>query len=570
MRLRERLSGFISWPMSHKLFLLASVGVLASAFAGGSNALLFSSAYPSAMDLGLLNRFILAWLAVQTALALMVWPVARGGREGRWAAYVFVVAQSPFIVGLLHLYGTMGTPLVAIYPAIVILWSLVLDERIGLFGLCNLVLWMAAVGVAEFAGWLPYAPMLLERTIDAQNNPVWFGAVFMHILVLLGFVLSLCILFQRTQRSQQLRMQQAHEALASASRLIRRYVPAGLAEQIVTGAYMESARPERRRLTIVSVGIEGFIHAAEELEAEDLAGVLSHYLSEMVAIADRHEGTVSHIMGDAMLVLFGAPQVSDDHDHAMRALRMAQQMQICADIRRHMWSQHGLERPFRIRIGINTGYVSVGDFGSIERKLYSGIGLQAHIAERIQERCMPGQVLCTQATWALAKDDFDYSQPCDISVAGLASPLRVCTLRGLNEDSMATMEPLVVADPVPADGPSQRSAGELIWIFGKARFDEASHVLTYAGEPVELERKPLEVLRFLLRHAGDVVTKDELFAAIWPGRLPSETVIAKAISKLREALHDDQQTIIKTVHGYGYRFVAEIRPAQSRAQVPGR
>ncbi len=249
---------------------------------------------------------------------------------------------------------------------------------------------------------------------------------------------------------------------------------------------------------------------------------------------------------------------------------MAQQMQICADVRRHMWSQHGLERPFRIRIGVNTGYVSVGDFGSIERKLYSGIGLQAHIAERIQERCMPGQVLCTQATWALAKDDFDYTQPCDITVAGLASPLRVYTLRGVNEDSVSTLEPLVVADATPAELPAPRGAGDLIWIFGNARFDEASHVLTYAGEPVELERKPLEVLRYLLRHAGDVVTKDELFAAIWPGRLPSETVIAKAISKLREVLRDDQQTIIKTVHGYGYRFVAEIRPAQPRAQVPAR
>lgn len=102
------------------------------------------------------------------------------------------------------------------------------------------------------------------------------------------------------------------------------------------------------------------------------------------------------------------------------------------------------------------------------------------------------------------------------------------------------------------------ASAPLVWHFDHCRFDEASLELWVADELVELERKPLEVLRHLLRHAGEVVTKDELLNAVWPGRVLSETVLTKAISRIREVLRDGEQRIVRTVHGYGYRLVAEV------------
>ena len=99
----------------------------------------------------------------------------------------------------------------------------------------------------------------------------------------------------------------------------------------------------------------------------------------------------------------------------------------------------------------------------------------------------------------------------------------------------------------------------LRWHFGTVAFDEATLQVSLAGAPVEVERKPLEVLRHLLAHAGEVVTKDELIEAVWPGRILSDTVLAKAISRLREVLGEAGSEAIKTVHGYGYRLVAEVR-----------
>ena len=98
----------------------------------------------------------------------------------------------------------------------------------------------------------------------------------------------------------------------------------------------------------------------------------------------------------------------------------------------------------------------------------------------------------------------------------------------------------------------------LKWRFASCLFEESTLELSVEGRLVELERKPLEVLRHLLRHAGEVVTKEEIHAAVWPGRVLSDTVLTKAVSRIREVLGDDEQSLIKTVHGYGYRLIAPV------------
>lgn len=101
------------------------------------------------------------------------------------------------------------------------------------------------------------------------------------------------------------------------------------------------------------------------------------------------------------------------------------------------------------------------------------------------------------------------------------------------------------------------------WHFNDCQLDEASLQLQVAGSVIEIERKPLEVLRFLLRHAGEVVTKDEILEAVWPGRFLSDSALAKAVSRLREVLGPRGAEAIRTVHGYGYRLVAEVRVEQA-------
>ncbi len=98
-----------------------------------------------------------------------------------------------------------------------------------------------------------------------------------------------------------------------------------------------------------------------------------------------------------------------------------------------------------------------------------------------------------------------------------------------------------------------------IWHFGACVLDERSLSLTVDGTLVAVEARPLELLLCLLSHAGEVVTKDELFEQVWPGRIVSDSVLTQAMAKLRQALGDAEQSLIKTVYGYGYRLVAPVR-----------
>lgn len=98
----------------------------------------------------------------------------------------------------------------------------------------------------------------------------------------------------------------------------------------------------------------------------------------------------------------------------------------------------------------------------------------------------------------------------------------------------------------------------LIWSFGNCSFDERRLELIVAGERVEVEARPLELLRHLLHQAGELVTKDELLEAVWPGRVPSESVLTKAVAKLRQALRDEDQTVIRTLYGQGYRLIVPV------------
>ena len=109
----------------------------------------------------------------------------------------------------------------------------------------------------------------------------------------------------------------------------------------------------------------------------------------------------------------------------------------------------------------------------------------------------------------------------------------------------------------------------LRWRFADASFDEAGLLLTLAGERGELERRPLQLLALLLANAGEIVTKEEILDALWPGREVSEASLTTCMTRLRQALGTIGHSAIRTVHGYGYRFTAPVAvEATSPARPP--
>lgn len=126
---------------------------------------------------------------------------------------------------------------------------------------------------------------------------------------------------------------------------------------------------------------------------------------------------------------------------------------------------------------------------------------------------------------------------------------------------------------LPPDGAGALAAAPC-WTFGAFCLDEASRELRRGDTRLKLEPKPLELLMLLLRHAGELVTKDELIETIWQGRVVTENVIFRCVTKLREALGEEGTQRIVTVHGYGYRFAGDCAcrvsvPTMRRPQALG-
>ncbi|MDR3416189.1 MAG: winged helix-turn-helix domain-containing protein [Nevskia sp.] len=108
-----------------------------------------------------------------------------------------------------------------------------------------------------------------------------------------------------------------------------------------------------------------------------------------------------------------------------------------------------------------------------------------------------------------------------------------------------------------------------IWRFAEAELDARTHEVRVRGQSVGIEPKPLEVLRLLLEHAGEVVTSEEILDAVWEGRPVHEAAVSNAIGKLRRVLGDGDQSLIVTIPKVGYRLVAEVE-RRSDAKPPVR
>jgi eukaryotic-like serine/threonine-protein kinase len=117
---------------------------------------------------------------------------------------------------------------------------------------------------------------------------------------------------------------------------------------------------------------------------------------------------------------------------------------------------------------------------------------------------------------------------------------------------------------VPMDAKAPRQAR--LWRFCDAVFDELALTLRVGDSPIEVERRPLELLSLLLEHAGEVVTKDEILYALWPNKDVSDGSLTTCLGRLRNAIGDDDHTIIRTAHGFGYRFAVPVSVQQVEAR----
>ena len=204
---------------------------------------------------------------------------------------------------------------------------------------------------------------------------------------------------------------------------LSKYVSPSLLQAIQSGRDVK-LETHRRKLTIFFSDIKGFSELAEEMEGEPLTNLLNNYLTEMSQIALKYGGTIDKFIGDAVMVFFGDPSTKGVKQDCLAAVSMAIAMKKHMKELQQRWANQGIQKPLEIRMGINTGYCAVGNFGTEDRLDYTLLGTEVNLASRLESAAQPGEILISHETYSLIKDIVLCEERGEIQVKGFQHPIK--------------------------------------------------------------------------------------------------------------------------------------------------
>lgn len=252
-----------------------------------------------------------------------------------------------------------------------------------------------------------------------------------------------------------------NEFLAGISMKISKYLSPQVYKSIFSGEKDSTISTERKKLTVFFSDIKDFTATTERMQPEELTDLLNEYFTEMSKIAEAHGATIDKFIGDAIVAFFGDPETKGTAEDARACVRMALDMQRRLADLGEVWQEKGLEHPFKARMGINTGYCNVGNFGSDARMDYTIIGAEANLAARLESIAEPGGIVLSYETYAHVRDIVDATPSDAVTFKGIArevvpyhvkslQPAADVALHGLEEEGRLTLD-LAALDPGTRD-----------------------------------------------------------------------------------------------------------------------
>nr|WP_010132759.1 adenylate/guanylate cyclase domain-containing protein [Microbulbifer agarilyticus] len=236
---------------------------------------------------------------------------------------------------------------------------------------------------------------------------------------------------QLRSNNEQLRKDQRIANMASYK--LSRYLPKRLWRAVTTGKDKEIVT-ERKLLTVFFSDIKDFSQLTEEMEAETLTRLLNNYLTEMSRIVAHYGGTIDKFIGDAVMVVFGDDQSKGPKSDALRCVAMALAMRKRVSEMMQEWYNQGISHPLQIRMGINTGYCTVGVFGTADHQTYTVMGTHVNLAARLESAADPGEILVSHETWAMIKQTVMCRDKGHVTVKGFSTPVKVYSVTDLRKN----------------------------------------------------------------------------------------------------------------------------------------
>ena len=328
----------------------------------------------------------------------------------------------------------------------------------------------------------------IQEVIISQSiaNNIFAFKYLLMFFFFMGAVGCSFIVLERRQGAIITRINRELEAantfLRSIAGKLARYLSPQIYKSIFSGEKDVAIQTERKKLTIFFSDISDFTAITERSQPEEITRLLNEYFTAMSSIALRHGGTVDKFVGDAIVIFFGDPETKGAAEDAKACVRMAVEMQNRMAELNAKWRSEGTEWPFRIRIGINTGFCNVGNFGSNDRMDYTIIGAETNLAARLQSIAEPGQVILSYETYIYVRD----------MVAAHALP--PIMMKGISREIV----PYVVEGPLDDSG-------------GKSRiFSAHMSGVDFYLDPNAVDAKAAADIRTMLRDAMTALEKREI------------------------------------------------------------
>jgi adenylate cyclase len=217
--------------------------------------------------------------------------------------------------------------------------------------------------------------------------------------------------------------------LQALSEKLGRYLAPQVYKSLFDGSRDAEIRTQRKKLTVFFSDIKDFTASTAKWQPEDITFLLNSYFSEMSKIALEYGGTLDKFIGDAMVIFFGDPDTRGVKEDALQCVKMALAMQRRMSELQVLWREMGSDKAFQVRMGINTGYCDVGNFGSDLRMDYTIIGSEVNLAARLEQAADPGGIVISKETYALVRDEIVADELEPLMAKGFTEPQTVYSVR---------------------------------------------------------------------------------------------------------------------------------------------
>ncbi len=211
------------------------------------------------------------------------------------------------------------------------------------------------------------------------------------------------------------------DVLENLSNKLSKYLSPQIYESIFTGKQDVLLESKREYLTVFFSDIKGFTSLTDSVETEVLTQLLNEYLDLMSQIVLKYGGTIDKYIGDCIMVFFGDPSTKGKVLDAKNCIKMAIEMKELMSKLRVKWKNDGISEAFHIRMGINSGYCTVGNFGSKQRLDYTILGGNVNLASRLESNANPDEILISSETYLLIKEEIQCIKKEKIKVKGITN-----------------------------------------------------------------------------------------------------------------------------------------------------